>query len=63
MECPKCKKGFVTNQILYKDEREYLNGKNIVRTYKINYDFCSNVLCNWSNRVSTLDFSPFEIKN
>ena len=62
MECPKCKKGFITNQILFKDEREWVEGESILRTYQINYDFCSNVLCNWTNRVSTLNFNPFLMK-
>ena len=53
--CKKCKKGFITNQILLKDEPERRDGWHVIITYKIFYDFCSNVNCEWSERRSFID--------
>lgn len=48
MECPRCKKGFTTFQQNNEEEKILMDDKVIVKYYHRNYEFCSNVLCNWN---------------
>lgn len=46
-KCIICKKGYISH-------REQIEQNNLTNEQiDVHYDFCSNVLCDWSNKVRT----------
>ena len=47
--CPKCHLGYISQRVYDEDLWSEEYGRYLGRTF---YDFCSNVLCNWSRKTN-----------